>query len=92
MLCLQLKSILSIACDVFTSQELPEEERIQFSHTLKYMIDVITVLNGTESDDLDEILFSAMKLVVVKWKPSILSGNLTGSLTMSKPCEMCLHN
>lgn len=74
-LCLQLKSVLSIASEIFTSKEFPEEERIQFSHTLKDVIDVITELNGTESDDFDEILFSAMKLIVVKWKASILSGD-----------------
>jgi hypothetical protein len=74
-LCLQLKSVLSIASEVFTSQDFPEEERIKLSHALKDMIDVITELNGTESDDFDEMLFSAMKLVVVKWKASILSGD-----------------
>jgi hypothetical protein len=39
------------------------------------VIDVITDLNGTEADDLDEMLFSAMKLVVVKWKASIPTGD-----------------
>jgi hypothetical protein len=73
-LCWQLKSTLSAANDVFTSQEFPEEERIRLAHTLKGLIDVITDLNGTEADDLDELLFSAMKLVVVKWKPSIATG------------------
>ena len=72
--CQQLKSSLSAANDVFTSQEFPEEERIKLAHTLKGLIDVITDLNGTEADDLDEMLFSAMKLVVVKWKPSIPAG------------------
>lgn len=74
--CLQLKSVLSIASEVFTSKEFPEEERIKLAHNLKSIIDVITELNGTQSDDLDEMLFSAMKLVVIKWKASILSGNL----------------
>jgi hypothetical protein len=72
--CQQLKSTLSTANDVFISQEFPEEERIKLSHTLKGLIDIITDLNGTEADDLDEILFSAMKLVVVKWKASVPTG------------------
>jgi len=59
------------------SQEFPEEERIKLAQTLKGLIDVITDLNGTEADDLDEILFSAMKLVVVKWKPSIPTGGFS---------------
>jgi hypothetical protein len=69
-----MKSTLSAAKDVFESQECPEEERIKLAHTLKSLIDVITDLNGTEADDLDEMLFSAMKLVVVKWKPSVPTG------------------
>jgi hypothetical protein len=72
--CQQLDSTLSAAKDVFTSQEFSEEERIKLAQTLKGLIDVITDLNGTEADDLDEILFSAMKLVVVKWKPSTPTG------------------
>jgi hypothetical protein len=72
--CQQLNSTLSAAEDVFTSQKFPEEERIKLAQTLKGLIDVITDLNGTDADDLDEILFSAMKLVVVKWKPSIPTG------------------
>jgi hypothetical protein len=59
---------------VFTSQEFPKEEMIKLAHTLKVLIDVITDLNGTGADDLDEMLFSAMKLVVVKWKASISTG------------------
>jgi hypothetical protein len=73
--CLQFKSVLSIANEAFASQEVPEEERIKLAQSLKGVIDVITELNGTESDDFDEMLFSAMKLVVVKWKASVLSGN-----------------
>lgn len=73
--CLQLKSVLSIASEAFASQEFPEEERIKLAQTLKGIIDVITELNGTKSDDFDEILLSAMKLVVVKWKASVISGN-----------------
>jgi hypothetical protein len=72
--CQQLKSTLSAAKDVFTSQEFPEEERMKLAHTLKGLIDVVTDLNGTEADDLDEMLFSAMKFVVVQWKPSIPTG------------------
>ena len=49
---------------------------MKLAHTLKGLIDVITDLNGTEADDLDEMLFSAVKLVVVKWKPSIPTGGL----------------
>ena len=47
---------------------------MKLAGTLKGLIDVITDLNGTEADDLDELLFSAMKLVVVQWKPSIPTG------------------
>jgi hypothetical protein len=65
---------MSIASEAFVSQEFPEEERCKLAQTLKGIIDVITELNGTDSDDFDEILFSAMKLVVVKWKASVLSG------------------
>jgi hypothetical protein len=72
--CQQLNSTLSAANDVFTSQEFLEEERVRLAHTLKGLIDVITDLNGTEADDLDEMLFAAMKLVVVKWKASIPAG------------------
>jgi hypothetical protein len=45
---------------------------------LKGLIDVIADLNGTESDYLDEMLFCAMKLVVVKWKASALTGSFYG--------------
>jgi hypothetical protein len=65
---------MSIASEAFVSQEFPAEERRKLAQTLKGIIDVITELNGTDSDDFDEILFSAMKLVVVKWKASVLSG------------------
>lgn len=75
MFCLQLKSVLSVASETFVSQEFPEEERIKLAQTLKGIIDVITELNGTKSDDFDEMLLSAMKLVVVKWKASVISGN-----------------
>jgi Asp-tRNA(Asn)/Glu-tRNA(Gln) amidotransferase C subunit len=65
---------MSIASEAFASQEFPEEERHKLAQRLKGIIDVITELKGTDSDDFDEILFSAMKLVVVKWKASVLSG------------------
>jgi hypothetical protein len=79
---------LSIASEVFTSQVFPEEEKTRFSETLKDMIDVITELNGTESDDFDEMLFSAMKLVVIKWKASILSGDFKYCVY---PHKVCMH-